>query len=58
MAAVNSSDRDGGQLTVAAAAAAELKQMSTSQHPMYSRIAHFDIERKVSVSSETHLVVS
>ena len=48
MAAANSSD-GGGQLTVVAAtAAAELKQMSTSQNPIYSRIANFDIERKVS----------
>ena len=45
MMAADSSD---GHLTSAAAvAAAELKQMSSSQNPIYSRMANFDIERKV-----------
>lgn len=35
--------------SAAAMAAAELKQMSSSPNPMYSRIANFDIERKVHI---------
>ena len=43
-------DSSDGQVTTAAAvAAAELKQMSSSQNPIYSRIANFEIERKVQV---------
>lgn len=41
-------DSSDGHLTSAAAvAAAELKQMSSSQNPIYSRMANFDIERKI-----------
>ena len=38
----------GGENVAAAAAAAELRQMSSCQNPAYGRLANFDIDRKVS----------
>jgi len=37
----------GGENVAAAAAAAELRQMSSCQNPAYGRLANFDIDRKI-----------